>query len=455
MAKIHKFLKPKSSGVEYDVIVVGGGTAGYSTAIALARHGKRVLVIEKDRFGGVCVNYGCVPSVFVHLVSKALTRVPSDLGYLGLQAVVEADRYYRRMVETRDYLAEAGRKLVENAGADVEMGEAEVSGPSTVRVNGKEYEFERLVLATGSVPRPLDVPGGERALSEDQAFLIKDPPSSMVVIGGGYAGVEIAQAFGKLGTQVTLLTRSRVLERLQLSEETRKVLLDSLSFDNVEVKEFTEPKRIDESGRVETTRGEFKGEIVVAAVGRKPNYPKGLEKLGVETNGDGVKVNDRMETTNPRVFAVGDVVSKGFRLANAALMEGLTVAANLALSIDLRVDYSYMPQVVFSDPNIGVVGRRDLAVKFLSYPNGATTRSVVEGKREGHVILGLDGGGRIVYGEAVGENAEAVVNTLALAIKLKARVEDLAFVPFVHPSMTEALSNTARAFYNFDIDQFK
>ncbi len=437
--------------MKYDVVVIGGGSAGYVAGSVLARNGKKVLVVEKDRFGGVCVRSGCAPSIFLYDASFFLTRFTELGNYKGISIDVKAKDPFKKRNEVVDYLSTAGEKLVEDAGADVIKGEARISGNSSLLIDGKGVEFDRVVIATGSSPSLPCIKGVEQGITEDEAVNLSFTPTDMVVIGGGFAGVEIAQFYARLGSTVSLITRGRILKCL--SEDARNAILTSLEWDGVKVIENCEPREQD--GKVvKATCGELKGEVTVYATGRKPNFPVGLNLLDVNYNSRGIVTDQSMRTSNPKVWAAGDVVDKERKVAHSAMMEGFISSLNI-LGRELRIDRLPVPHVIYTDPQVAVVGDVNLATSFRRFPMNASTRAIIYGLTEGYTKLGIDKENRVVYGEVVSNNAEEIVNLLVLAIKLRIKVEELALLPLVHPSVSEVISNAARAFLNLDVDVYR
>ncbi len=437
--------------MRYDAVVIGGGSAGYVAASVLARNGAKVAIVEKRAFGGVCVNSGCIPSIFLSDISFLSSRLQEIGYYKGLNISVSLGEFFKKRDEVIQYLSEAGRKLVEDAGAEVYIGEGVIEDEGRVSVDGKSLEYDRLVLATGSVPLRPNYPGIERAISEDEAVNLKSVPSSLVVIGGGFAGVEIAQIYARLGAKVSLIARGRVLK--EYSEEARNVIMEALDWDGVEVKEGVEVREVKDE-KVVTNKGVFEGEVIVYATGRAPAFPRGMERLELISSENGICVNREMQTSNPKVYAIGDVVNKRKKVAHTAMLEGIVAGLN-AMGAREEVDYLHVPQVVYTDPQVGVVGDVNLAVKTEEFPFSATSRATVSGFREGYVRIGVDERGRVVYGEVVSNIAEELVNAIALAVKARMSIRELAMTAFVHPSLSEAIVNSARSFYNLDVDRFK
>jgi dihydrolipoamide dehydrogenase (EC 1.8.1.4) len=435
-------------------VVIGGGSAGYVAGSVLGREGKEVIVIEKGKFGGVCVNSGCVPSIFLSDISFLFSRLNEIGNYKGLEISVTDSKgnFFSKRNEIIEYLSNAGKELVKNSGAEVIEGEAKIVSPNEVEVEGKRISFDKLIIATGSIPLKPSIKGIERAISEDEAVNLNYVPSSLVVIGGGYAGVEIAQIYARLGSEVTLITRGKVMK--YLDEDGQKIIKDSLDWDGVELIENCEVEEIGEHEVVTKKGMRKKGEVVVYATGRKPNFPKGIDKLGIKYNDNGIVVNDLLQTTNSRVYSAGDVIDKEKKVAHVAMLEGIISALNSSGKME-RIDYFSVPQVVYTDPQIGIVGDRKLAVKECKFPLSATTRAIIKGLREGYAKIGVDEKGKIVYGEVVADVAEELVNELAIAIKVGMTCKDLALTALVHPSLSESIINACRGFFNLDVDRFK
>jgi dihydrolipoamide dehydrogenase len=435
-------------------VVIGGGSAGYVAGSVLGREGKEVIVIEKGKFGGVCVNSGCVPSIFLSDISFLFSRLNEIGNYKGLEISVTDSKgnFFSKRNEIIEYLSNAGKELVKNSGAEVIEGEAKIVSPNEVEVEGKRISFDKLIIATGSIPLKPSIKGIERAISEDEAVNLNYVPSSLVVIGGGYAGVEIAQIYARLGSEVTLITRGKVMK--YLDEDGQKIIKDSLDWDGVELIENCEVEEIGEHEVVTKKGMRKKGEVVVYATGRKPNFPKGIEKLGIKYNDNGIVVNDLLQTTNSRVYSAGDVIDKEKKVAHVAMLEGIISALNSSGKME-RIDYFSVPQVIYTDPQIGIVGDRKLAVKECKFPLSATTRAIIKGLREGYAKIGVDEKGKIVYGEVVADVAEELVNELAIAIKAGMTCKDLALTALVHPSLSESMINACRGFFNLDVDRFK
>lgn len=275
--------------------------------------------------------------------------------YIGLDGEIEyKDLLFSKRNEIIDYLSNAGRKLIEDSGGETELGEVEIISPSTVKVNGRIVEFDNLIIATGSKPMVPSINGIENTLSEDDAVNLNSVPSSMVIIGGGYAGVEIAQMYSRLGSQVTLLSRSKILPTFP--EDARSIIKDSLEFDGVNIEENIRIVKIHD-GKVITEKGEVEGNVIVYATGRRPQLPKGIEILGLSINECGIVV-DKYRRVKNNVYAIGDVIDKERKTAHSAILDAVIASLHILKDATFLplIDNLKIPQVLYTDPQVGIVG---------------------------------------------------------------------------------------------------
>ncbi|GGT86424.1 pyridine nucleotide-disulfide oxidoreductase [Sulfodiicoccus acidiphilus] len=431
----------------YDVVVIGSGPAGYMASSLLSRAGKSVLVIERGRFGGVCVNFGCVPSIFLHDLTSVISRFKEVENQFGLEGQLRLGKFVQRMREIRDRLSSAGEELVRNAGAEVIYGEAELK-EDYVLIDGKPVKYGALLVATGSTPDTSLVKGGG-VYTEDQVGEIDTPPETMIVVGGGYAGVEIAQFYARLGSNVTLVTEARLLGNL--SPRLSEAIKESLIWDGVNVREGVKVTSVKEK-EVVSESGSLKADVVILAAGRRPSVPRGTVGLGVVVDQRGILVNEQMKTENPRIWAAGDVVSKsGPKNAHTAMHEATVVYRNM-MGQRCSVDYNAVPELVYTDPEVGKVGEEQSVREWAYFPLNVTTRSIITGFTEGFVRIGIDSSGRIVYGEAVGHNVEELMNALTIVVRAKMSLRDFSYTVLLHPSLGEALTGAAKSFFGEDVD---
>ena len=451
-----------------DVVVIGGGPGGYPAAIRAAQLGKKVLLVERHKLGGECLNYGCIPSkALIHAASlvKTIERA-AEWGIDAGPAKVDMARLQAWKQSVVDKLVNGVATLEKGNGVEVAFAEASFVDAKTVRTRypdgrTEDVEFGDAIIATGG--RPSDLPAfrfdGKRILSTKEALELPAVPKAMLVIGGGISGLEIGTFYAKLGTKVVVV---ELLEQLLpgMDPEVVRVVERHLRKLGVETHTKSQGKSWREEGgqavvEAETPEGPLtvRADVVLVTVGRRPNTD-GLaaDKAGVQTSPKGyVTVDSQLRTSNPHVFAIGDVVGQPF-LAHKATMEGLT-AAEVIGGENVEVDYRAMPSAVFTDPEIATVGLMEhqaaaerRAVKVAKVPFGAIGRALTQGESDGFVKLISDPESKVLLGAAiVGPEASNLISELALAIEMGATVEDIALTVHPHPTLPEGIMETAEA----------
>jgi dihydrolipoamide dehydrogenase len=430
-----------------DVVVIGGGPGGYAAALRLAAGGRDVTLIERDAVGGTCLNVGCIPSKAL-LHAADLAHLPARTGDTGVAVRTEVD-----MGAVRDHLeAVVGRltggvrQLLDAAGVTTMSGTARFSRPDRLAVeHGEEVshvEFADAVLATGSRPVELpDLPAdGERVLDSTGALALRELPHRMLVVGGGYIGVELATAFAKLGSSVTVVEATdRLLPGLPAS--LARVVHQGLTGLGVEVLVGTTADGVIEDRSPDR---------VVVAVGRRPaSDGLGLERPGVAIDDRGHVVVDPARRAARHVWAIGDL-TPGPALAHKATAEAAVAAASILGDRAAAFDPAVIPAVVFSDPEVATVGAtldeartHDPDARSFRFPLGASGRAVTLDRTAGFVELVADGAGTIVGGHLAGPEVAELSGEIALAIELAATVTDVAETIHTHPTISESVLEAA------------
>ncbi|MCO8242500.1 MULTISPECIES: dihydrolipoyl dehydrogenase [unclassified Haladaptatus] len=455
-----------STGTE--VLVIGAGPGGYVAAIRAGQLGLDVTLVEKDAYGGVCLNYGCIPS-------KAMITA-SDLAYDASHAedmgiYTKLDVNYGEMVEWKDgvvsQLTGGVEKLCKANGVTLMEGRAEFADDGSVRVvhegegQGSEtVEFEHAIISTGS--RPIEIPGfefdGEHVLDSRMALAMDDVPESIVIVGAGYIGMELAGVLAKLGSDVTVVEMlDSVLPAYEddLARPVKKKA-EELGIDfhfGQAAKEWEESgdgitvRTEDEDGEV----SEFGAEKVLVAVGRRPvTDTLDLESAGIETNEMGfIETDDRARTEKDNIYAIGDVAGEPM-LAHKASKEG-QVAAEVIAGEPSALDYQAMPAAVFTDPEIGTVGLTEDEAEEQGFepvvgrfPFQASGRALTTGHSDGFVrIIADEPSGFVLGAQIVGPEASELIAELGMAIEMGATLEDLAATIHTHPTLSEAVMECA------------
>jgi len=439
-----------------DLLVVGGGTAGLVAAKTAGRMGARVLLVEEHRTGGDCLRTGCVPS-------KALLAAADDVAIAraaarwGLDAPTGPADLAAVMAHVRDAVATIepvdSPAAIEATGASVVLGRARLTGPHEALVAPHDgplrtVRFRRAVLATGASPTVPAVPGlAESApLTSDTVWDLDTLPSRLLVLGGGGIGCELGQAFARLGSHVTLVEGA---ERLLPREdpEASAAVRRALEADGVTVHTGRPLARV-EAGAAHLHDGTgIAFDRVLVAVGRTPRTDDlGLAEAGVETTGSGhVVVDDHLRTTNPAIWAAGDLTGHA-QLTHVASTHGSLAATHAVLGVPRTVD-PLVPRVTYTDPEVAAVGastaEADLAPgqRVIDLPHRDVDRAVAEGRTDGATRLTVDRRGRLLGATVVGPRAGETLGELALAVKQGLSVRDVASLTHAYPTWNDGVWN--------------
>lgn len=443
-----------------DLLVIGGGAAGISAAQAAARRGASVLIVQDGPIGGDCTFTGCVPS-------KALLAAAA--GGAGFDAAMaQVRRAVDRVAGHEDDEAMAAQ------GIDVRHGRAVFTAPGVIDVDGATIRARRTIVATGAGPAmpPIDGLDGVDALTNETLFDLRRQPGSLAVLGGGPIGVEMAQAFARLGTHVTLIEgEDRVLSREE--PEASAIVARALAADGVDLRLGTSLERVEvlgERARLHLSSGpSVEADRLLVAVGRRPvSRGFGLEEIGVRLDERGfVETDDTLRTSVAGIWAVGDVTGR-LPFTHAAARMGL-IAADNALSRVARVrpkrfSTAAIPWVTFTDPEVGHVGMTEAGAaehggRVATVPFDAFDRAIASGRTDGFVtliagprrVLGNAGGGRVLGATVVGPSAGELINEVALAIQTGMFTGRLAQTVHAYPSWSMALQLAAAQLF-FDVD---
>jgi len=445
---------------EKDIVIIGGGPAGYVAAIHAAHLGAKVAVVEKDRLGGTCLNRGCIPTkALVRSVEVLLqARRASEFGIKIDNIKINFQKIMARKSNIVDKLVSGVKQLMEANQISVYRGTGRILSPHLVKVNDEEIATRKLIIATGSesalLPIPgLDLPG---VLTTDDILELKELPESLVVIGGSHVGVEFASIFNGLGTKVTIVKRRPLLLE-PIDEEIGRRFAQTLPKQGIEVKIGAAVKAIKKEGAVlkvvwDTPEGEqgVEGQMVLMATGRQP-YTEGLglSELGMRMDRQAIVVNERLETNIDGVYAIGDVVGKRM-LAHVASYEG-EIAVENALGHSRQADYRAVPSCIFTQPEVAGVGITEkeakdsnIPYKVSKFPFLACGRAVTMDETMGMVKMICDAdNGRVLGMHIMGPHASDVIAEGVLAIQLEGTVKDIAYTIHAHPTLPEAVREAA------------
>lgn len=467
---------------QFDSIVIGAGPGGYTTAIRLAQLGQKTACIEKEYWGGVCLNVGCIPSKALIYASSQYHKTKHEAEEIGIiTSGVKVD-----LAKMQEWKESVVKKLTGGVAGLLKMnkveqfkGTAVFKDAHTLEVtssNGKEtLTAKNIVIATGS--RVLEIPplpfNGKNILSSTEALELTKLPKKLLVIGGGFIGIEIGIVYAKLGSEVTVVEG---LEQILSTIDAELVKVVEKKMKKLGMKILTSTKALGLKEKdpakastlhleVETggKREFLEADTILVSVGRKPNSDGlGLEKLGVKLDPKGNILTDRQSRTNvPGVWAIGDVAGAP-QLAHRAMMDGQLAAAAIAGEKAFK-DYRSIPWAVFSDPEIAVVGlnekeaaAQNIKVKVGRFPFAAAGRALSTNETEGMVkVLVNEADESLVGVHIVGPEASNLIAEAALAIEMGATVEDIVRTIHTHPTLPEAFPEAVEAAYYKAIHIYK
>jgi dihydrolipoamide dehydrogenase len=448
---------------KFDAIVIGAGPGGYPCAIRLAQLGKKVAIIEKETVGGVCLNVGCIPSKALIKASSTFEKMQKADGMGFKVKGVEVD--YKGLQEWKqsvvNKLTGGVSQLLKGNKVETIKGEASFVGKNELSVKTSEgmqsLVADHIVVAVGS--SPIEIPGfkfdEKNILSSTGALALDKAVNSVIVVGAGYIGLEIGTYLAKLGTQVTMLEQApRILSGYD--PDVGKVVERNLKKRNVNVITNATAKSVKEKGGMMVMEVEVEGKIqtlqaekVLVTVGRKPNTMPGMEKTGVAVDRGFVKVNDRLQTNVPGIYAIGDVAGQPM-LAHKATKEALVVADVIA-GKKAKYDVKAMPAVIFCEPEVATVGLSETEAKAKgittfagSFPFAALGKAIATGEVDGFTkLIGDKKTGRLIGAVIVGPEASTMIAEMALAIEAGLQVEDIALTVHAHPTLGEATMEAA------------
>lgn len=461
-----RFDRPRS--FDYNLIVIGGGSAGLVTAYIAAAINAKVALIERDKMGGECLNTGCVPSKAL-LKSASLVAAARDSKKLGVRSMQADFEFKDVMARVHEVIAAiAPHDSVERytaLGVDCIQGDARVVSPWEVDVDGRRLSARSLVIATGSQPivPPIDGLDGIDCLTSDNLWDMEEQPGKLVVLGGGPIGCELTQAFARLGSDVTLVEMAPQLLGREDPQASNAVLASLRDRDGVNVALSTKAVRVDGSGASgvlvcerEGREVRFEFDRLLLALGRRANANSaGIADIGVQIAANGAVATDPYLRTNyPSISVCGDVAG-GYQFTHVAAHEAWYASVNSLLRPfwSFRADYGVIPWCTFTDPEVARVGlneteaaERDIDVEVTSYGIDDLDRAITDGEAHGFVkVLTAPGSDRILGATIVGAHAGELIAEFVLAMKHGLGLDKLLGTIHVYPTMMEANKYAAGA----------
>ncbi len=431
-----------------DIIVIGSGPGGMEVAAGALRRGLSVTLIERERLGGTCLNRGCIPTKAL-CSSASLMRAIGSASDLGVD-VSSFSLDYNRVLDRKEQVVNGLRDNVAMmlSKAHIIEGEARFTDSRHVEVNGKVYAAPRIVIATGSSPASLDIPGADLAIDSDAILELKELPASIVIIGGGVIGMEFACILSAFGVDVTVIEYCKEILP-GFDKDIAKRLRSSLSRLGVKIITGAQVTSIAPGKKVGyTVKGNaatVEAAEVLMAVGRRPVIPEGVEAAGINVERGAIVTDETFATTVPGIYAIGDV--------NARMMLAHVASAQAAAVMGDDINLSVVPAVAFTLPECAMVGLTEerckesglnyKAVKSLFRANG---KAQAMGDTDGLLKLIVDVDSRLILGcHVCGCHAADLVQEAALAMSAGVTVDNVASAIHAHPSLSEILHSAAAA----------
>jgi len=455
-----------STNIKADLAVVGAGSGGLSVAAGAAQMGASVVLIEKHKMGGDCLNTGCVPSkaLLAAAQSAQSVRESAAFGVNGHEPDIDFARVHRHVHDTIAAIAPHDSvERFESLGVRVIQAPARFEGPRRLRAADYVIEARRFVIATGSSPALPPIPGLERVqvLTNESIFELDERPAHLVVIGGGPIGAEMAQAHRRLGSEVTLLEAFTLLGKDD--PEAVEVVRRRLVNEGVDVHEYARIARADARGNgiavtivgldgVETI---IEGTHLLVATGRKPNVDDlDLDAAGVSHSDKGIDVDARLRTSNKRIFAIGDVAG-GYQLTHTAGYHAGIVIRSALFRIPAKVRYRAMPWVTYTDPELAHVGANEAearrsggdAVRVVRWRFEDNDRARAERATEGFVKIVVGRKGRVLGATVVGRHAGELLLPWVLAVNRGMKIGAVAGTIAPYPTLSEASQRVAGSYF--------
>ena len=449
--------------MKYDILVVGSGPGGYVAAIRAAQQGKKTGLVERAEAGGVCLNWGCIPTKALLKSAQVYAHCKAAEQY-GVEIAGEVHPALDKMVARSRGVAETMNKgvqfLLQKNGIDLIAGFGRLTAPGHLDVEGTDYEADHIILATGARPRempfmPID---GKRVITSREALTLAELPGSMIVVGSGAIGSEFACFYATLGVQVTVveyLLRMMPLEDEEVSKamerafrKLRATVLTSTTVKGVKVVGDRCEVEIEGKKGPET----LTADVVLSAVGIEANIEGiGLEELGVKVERGKVVVDEFYRTSVPGIYAIGDIVP-GPALAHVASAEAVCCVDAICGLNPRAVDYTTIPSCVFTTPEVASVGlteqqaaEQGIAYKVGRFPFTASGKATAAGDRDGFVKLIFDEQDKLLGAHMVGAGVTEILAEPTLARTLGATAEAIADTIHAHPTMSEGIMEAAEA----------
>lgn len=455
---------------DYDIGIIGGGAAGLTAASGSAQLGAKTLLIEKEKkLGGDCLHFGCVPSKTLiksahvyHIMknAKAFGLPETDIPPVDFTQISNRIRSVISVIQKHD-----SEERFCNLGVKVMFGEPEFTDEHTIRLSGKTYSAKNWVISTGSSAAIPPISGLNKTpfITNRDIFYLNKLPESMIILGGGPIGCEMGQAFNRLGTKIFIIDGGAQILGKE-DKDMAQAVMNALQSEGVEfhlnssiisVKDLCSQKEVsikdNRSGEIQS----LKAETILVALGRKPNIENlGLEKIGVKTDRQGIRVDARLRTTHKHIYAAGDVTG-GFQFTHVAGYQGGIVISNAIFHIPRKTDYTCLPWCTFTDPPLGSIGMNETAAKSAGVDYTVwieefknNDKSLAEGEETGKIKMLLDSREKPIGVQIFGPNAGDLLGEWVAVLNGKVKLSTLAAAIHPYPTIAEINKKVAGSYFS-------
>ena len=462
--QVKRLEEKKKKLIKTDICVIGAGSGGLSVAAGAVQMGARTVLIERDKMGGDCLNYGCVPSKALLAAADAAEQARQATKF-GIQTGKIKPNYQQVQAHVADVIAEIephdSVERFEGLGVQVLKGAARFENANTVQVGTMRVRAKRFVIATGSKAAIPPIAGLKKVdyLTNETLFDMPEFPTHLLIIGGGAIGVEMAQAHARLGAKVTILERDRLLP--QMDEDVVDILREKLQSEGVECLEGVKIKSVSQTQKlVKVTFSDtdsthlLTGSHILVAAGRKPQIAGlQLDKAQIDYDAQGIRVDRRLRTSNKKIFAIGDVTGLA-QLTHAAGYHAGIVIRNALFKLPARAQHEIMPQAVYTNPELASVGlteqearSQNIEHQILISEFSDNDRARAEKSTEGKIKLVLSRKGKILGATIIGKNAGDLLAVWTLALEQKLTIGAMASTIAPYPTRAEISKRAAGSYY--------
>ena len=454
----------------FDVIIIGAGIGGYVCAIKCSQLGLKTLIIEKNEYGGVCLNVGCIPTKALLKSTDFFDQINKSAEELGINVKdtnFDWDKIQKRKQNIVNKLSNGVEGLLKKYKIQTIKGEAKIIASNLVKINKTEYKCNNLVIATGSSPNSLNVQGSAEAIKDN--FLInstdilslKKVPKDLIIIGGGVIGIEFAYVYKRLGTKVTILQALPTI--LEMFDEDiikfmNKELKATKNFDIITEVEIVEFKNNQVTYKKNNKLYSISADYCLQSVGRKVNTDD-FKILNIELlNNSFIKINKYCETNIVNVYAIGDVTGK-MMLAHVASKHGVIVANRIAKKMnlnkaqDIKIDYNKVPSCIYTNPEVAFIGKSEkqlkkegIEYKTYRFPLAVVGKALADGKTSGFIKIICElKYNQILGAHIIASTATEMISEIAAIMECEGTISELSKVIHPHPSLSEAIGEAAEA----------